>query len=561
MLLGLVLAVCLAGWYLTRGPGNTKTRPISESSPIDQRLIETAQSMAALAETPEERDLSRETLRLADHELDQEFATALREAIVAHPPASSALKELNDRIVKIKQRIAADQQRIAKLAKTDDGQVEVAKAQLELDKDELEDAEQDLARQGGDPHAKVQAALQAHEAAQHQQSQAVHFPNPAPTRTLSQQTAAWFELGSHERQLFAAEQQARAEAASLERAHDRLEGKVAGTAPAAPDDEEETAVIVAQLQHLSDQRKNLTELDRRVQDCRQIADAYRNWGVIVVTQRRTVAHLLLSSLAIIFAILLAAVLVNHTARRAIRKQTDRRRAHQLRAVVEVSTFSAAAVAVLFLIFGWPTQLATIVGLATAGLTVVLKDFIVAFIGWFALMGRNGVRVGDFVEINGVGGEVIEVGLLRTVLLEMGNWTVKGHPTGRRVAFMNGYALEGHYFNFSTAGQWLWDELIVSLPAGADPYRMSQQIRDMVDHETEADAVEAERDWERVTHQYGMRAFSARPASEIRPSQLGLEVVVRYITRAPQRYQVKSRLFEKIVELLHNAEPASKKLDR
>ena len=92
-----------------------------------------------------------------------------------------------------------------------------------------------------------------------------------------------------------------------------------------------------------------------------------------------------------------------------------------------------------LIFGPPTQISTIIGLATAGLTVVLKDFIVAFFGWFVLMGRHGLRIGDWVEILGVSGEVIEIGLLRTVILEMGNWGDTGHPTGRRVGFNNSFA--------------------------------------------------------------------------------------------------------------------------
>ena len=81
-----------------------------------------------------------------------------------------------------------------------------------------------------------------------------------------------------------------------------------------------------------------------------------------------------------------------------------------------------------------------------------------------------MRVGDWVEIQGVGGEVIEVGIFNTVLLEMGNWTNTGHPTGRRVSFMNGYAVDGHYFNFSTAGQWLWDELQVTRAGGGRPLR-------------------------------------------------------------------------------------------
>ena len=206
--------------------------------------------------------------------------------------------------------------------------------------------------------------------------------------------------------------------------------------------------------------------------------------------------------------------------------------------------------ILLIIFGPPNQMTTIIGLATAGLTVALKDFIVAFFGWFALMGRNGLRVGDWVEINGVSGEVIEIGLIRTVLLEMGNWATTGHPTGRRVAFVNSFAIEGHYFNFSTAGQWLWDELQVTLPAAGDPYQTAQQIRQAVERVTETDATAAQQDWERVTKPYGMRLFSAKPAVDLRPGIGGLNLIVRYITRAPQRSEVKSRLFEAIVGLLH-----------
>jgi len=239
--------------------------------------------------------------------------------------------------------------------------------------------------------------------------------------------------------------------------------------------------------------------------------------------------------------------------RLLGRQADRRRLHQLQVVTRIAVHTVAAILILLVIFGAPTQTPTIIGLAGAGLTVVLKDFIVSFFGWFVLMGRNGLRLGDWVEINGVGGEVIEIGVLKTVLLEMGNWTNTGHPTGRRVSFVNSFAIEGHYFNFSTAGQWLWDELQVTLSQSDEPYRLAEQIRQAVERETEADAKLAEEEWERVTHQYGTRAFSAKPAADLRPGPNGLLVVVRYITRAPQRYEVKSRLFQAIVELMHKPE--------
>src|SRR5919197_2701678 len=144
----------------------------------------------------------------------------------------------------------------------------------------------------------------------------------------------------------------------------------------------------------------------------------------------------------------------------------------LRSFRFVARFAVQVVAlglILLVIFGAPNQASTLLGLAGAGLTVALKDFIVAFFGWFVLMGKNGSRVGEWVEINGIGGEVVEVGVLRTVLLETGGGNEAGHPTGRKVVFVNSFAIEGHYFNFSTTGQWLWDELELSIPPDKDPY--------------------------------------------------------------------------------------------
>jgi small-conductance mechanosensitive channel len=313
--------------------------------------------------------------------------------------------------------------------------------------------------------------------------------------------------------------------------------------------EADTASMVARLRNLSDQRKTLTELDRRVQDVQQIGDTYKSWMALIDSRRLGVLHLLLKSLSLVFGILLCAIVAETVVRLAFREQRDRRRMHQQRFLGVLAVRVAGGVLILLLVFGTPSQTPTIIGLATAGLTVALKDFLLAFLGWFLLMGRNGVRVGDWVEIQGVGGEVIEVGIFNTVLLEMGNWTNTGHPTGR-VSFMNGYAVDGHYFNFSTAGQWLWDELQVTVPASGDPYGTAQRIREVVEKETESESQLAEQDWERITRQYGTRSFSAKPSVDLRPAGGGLEIQVRYIARGPERYEVKSRLFRQIVDVMH-----------
>jgi hypothetical protein len=77
--------------------------------------------------------------------------------------------------------------------------------------------------------------------------------------------------------------------------------------------------------------------------------------------------------------------------------------------------------------------------------------------------------------------------------------------------------------------------------------MADHIREIVERETQSDAEAAGKDWERVTRQYGgAREFSATPAVNLRPAGSGLEVLVRYITRAPQRDAIKSRLFHEML---------------
>jgi small-conductance mechanosensitive channel len=285
---------------------------------------------------------------------------------------------------------------------------------------------------------------------------------------------------------------------------------------------------------------------------------YGSWIALVKSQQRAALHSMMQSALWILLIVLLGYLADRWIEHMLtEKVAEGTRLHTLRVVIRSSVQAVGLLLVLLVVFGAPSQTPTILGLAGAGITVAMKDFIVAFFGWFVLMGKNGLRVGDWVEINGVAGEVVEINLLRTVLLETGNWNETGHPTGRKVAFVNNYAIEGHFFNFTTTGQWLWDELKLSVPSDQDPYPLLDAIQKAVVKETEVNANAAEKEWKNNASQYKVSSVSAAPTVNLSPTPAGVEIHVRYISRAQERSAIRARLNQALVGLMHHREAEKK----
>src|ERR1700719_3979176 len=571
----IVLAVTLAGAFMTRGvmaylpflqarTGNW-TGAYVPPGIVDQRPWQTAATLAALAQSSEERELARDAERLADHEIDQAFSQSLRQASLEKPNSSGKASALQQRVTELQETIKNDQARIASLsagartksagAVSNASDSEIAKAQLGLDQTELPDSIEDLARESGDQRGKLQQELAARQAAMKQYRESASkddgqtaVASAEQYKTFAQQLSTLRSLRNKKQLIAQAEQLARADVAALTADRARLKTEATGLGDKAIG--ESSSERIDRLRQISVQQNIQSILNDRVGAQQQLVALYGRWGEQVEIQRKIVVHLILRSLALIAAICLLVILAGWALQLALERMVhDPRQKQTLKTVVNLGTQVVGLLLILLAIFGVPRQMPTILGLATAGLTVVFQDFILAFCGWFVLMGPNGVRVRDWVEIDGVGGEVVQLGLFRTWLLETGNWTANGHPTGRRVSFFNGYAIRGKYFNFSTVGQWMWDEIKVSVPSGTDIHPLIKGIYEATVKTTEADAKMAETEWKRVTHEEGSPQFSAMPSVNVRPAGAGLDIVIRYVTRAGVRVETRNHLFAMIVELM------------
>ena len=303
LILLIVLAVTLAGAFLTRGvmaylpflqarKGNWTGAYVPQGV-VDQRPWQTAATLAALAQSAEEKELARDAERLADHEVDQAFSQSLRQASLAKPNLSGKALALQQRVTELQETIKNDQARIAALsagagtksagAVSNASDLEIAKAQLGLDQAELADSIEDLARESGDQRVKLQQELAARQAAMKQYRDNASkddgqtaVASAEQYKTLAQQLSTWRSLRNRKQLIAQAEQLARADVAALTDDQERLKTEAAGLGGKAVG--ESSSERIERLQQISAQQNILSILNDRLGAQQQLVALYGRWG-------------------------------------------------------------------------------------------------------------------------------------------------------------------------------------------------------------------------------------------------------------------------------------------
>src|SRR5882724_164877 len=251
----LVLAGILAGAFLTSGVmaylpflqarKGDWTGAYVPHGMVDQRPWQTAATLAALAQSAEEKELARDAERLADHEVDQAFAQSLRHASLQKQNLSGKALALQQRVNDLQETIKNDQARIASLsagagtrtadAVSNGSDLEIAKAQLGLDQNELTDSIEDVARESGDQRITLQQELTARQAAMKQYTDPTSkdegqtaVASAERYTALAQQISTWRSLRNRKQLIEQAQQLARADVDALTGDQASLKAATAG---------------------------------------------------------------------------------------------------------------------------------------------------------------------------------------------------------------------------------------------------------------------------------------------------------------------------------------------
>jgi small-conductance mechanosensitive channel len=135
-----------------------------------------------------------------------------------------------------------------------------------------------------------------------------------------------------------------------------------------------------------------------------------------------------------------------------------------------------------IIFSSLSFLPTVMGLATAGIVISLKEVWLNGIGWIVIMGSNGFRVGDRIEMDGIKGDVVNIGIAKFTLVEIYHVDGYEQSTNRLIHFPNHSVILQKYFVVSEKMDFVWDEFRINLTMDSDWERAEEICRDILQTE-------------------------------------------------------------------------------
>ena len=195
----------------------------------------------------------------------------------------------------------------------------------------------------------------------------------------------------------------------------------------------------------------------------------------------------------------------------------------------------------------------VIGVAGAGIAFALQEVIMSIAGWVAISFGNFYSPKDRIQLGGITGDVIDIGILRTTLMETGQWVEADLYNGRVVRIANSFVFKEPVFNYSGSFPFLWDEIKVPIKYGCDHHWVRQTLNQIVDRITSEYAGEAQKAWNEITRQYVVREINLASQVTLVATDNWIEFTLRYVVDYRYRRITKDKLFSAVLDSVRDSE--------
>lgn len=253
---------------------------------------------------------------------------------------------------------------------------------------------------------------------------------------------------------------------------------------------------------------------------------------------------LIGSLLMLLLILLVRAFLLRFARRHVE---DIKRHHRWRRTIN---YAAGVFALLIIARIWLPgleQVGVFLGLASAGLAIALRDPLMCVAGWLFILVRRPYSLGDRIEINGQIGDVIDIRMFQTYMLEVAGWLQGEQATGRIVMIPNAAVFSSPVANYTQGFDFIWDELVVRLSFESDWRKAKHLLLEVAERQGTTMCERARAEIKKAAAKHMIFFQNLTPTVYTSVKEWGVQLTVRYLTPTRQRRGTAQRLWEAILD--------------
>ena len=242
------------------------------------------------------------------------------------------------------------------------------------------------------------------------------------------------------------------------------------------------------------------------------------------------------------------VLVSSLVRKGInRTVSDNSMRYRAKKVARLVSYTLILLLAIITFTGKVEYFTIAIGLISAGLAFALQEVILSFAGWIAIFGSNIYKPGDRIEINKVKGDVIDIGLTRTTLMEIGEWVNSDNYSGRIVQVSNANVFKGPVHNYSTDFPFVWDEIVLPISYSSDIHLANQIIKETAEKNLMEYSKYAEKEWKQMIKKYLIEHANVNPTISMKLTDNWVEFNLRFVIDYKTRRTTKTLLYKELIE--------------
>jgi len=216
-------------------------------------------------------------------------------------------------------------------------------------------------------------------------------------------------------------------------------------------------------------------------------------------------------------------------------------------LVRNAVFLVGSSIVLLIWLGFGSNFTVAMGILGAGIAFASQETIGSLAGYLSIVTGNLYRIGDRVRIGEVTGDVLDISMLRTTVMEIGEWVKAEQYTGRVVTIANRFVFSHPVFNYTQHWEYLWDEITIPISYDSDWRRARDIMLARAEEYTAHVQSDAQADLQALMKRYPIRETSVAPHLYTVMTDNWIELTLRYVVDARERRRVTGQLHQELLQ--------------